>query len=60
MATQLKRLFLSPKVGPFAKAGGLADVAGALPSALKRLGVDARAVLPLYRLVRDKNIQLFL
>ncbi|MBU4425186.1 MAG: glycogen/starch synthase, partial [Proteobacteria bacterium] len=36
----LNVLFLSPEVVPFAKSGGLADVAGSLPIALKRLGLD--------------------
>jgi len=45
-------LFLSSEVVPYAKTGGLADVAGALPGALKRLGSDARVALPLYRSVR--------
>ena len=52
-----KVLFLSPEVAPFAKTGGLADVAGALPMALKRLGVDVRLVLPLYRTVRDGGFE---
>ena len=34
---------------PFAKTGGLADVLGALPPALARLGWDATLVLPRYR-----------
>jgi starch synthase len=34
---------------PFAKTGGLADVLGALPSALSRLGWDVTVVLPKYR-----------
>ncbi len=34
---------------PFAKTGGLADVAGALPIALGRLGHDVTLVLPRYR-----------
>ena len=34
---------------PFAKTGGLADVLGALPSALARLGWDVTLVLPKYR-----------
>ncbi len=38
---------------PFAKTGGLADVLGALPPALGRLGWDATLVLPRYRGVRD-------
>jgi len=50
---QLKILFLASEVVPFAKTGGLADVAGALPAALKRLGTDVRLVLPLYRVVRE-------
>jgi len=33
---------------PFAKTGGLADVVGALPRALKRLGVDVSVVIPAY------------
>src|SRR5258708_39588301 len=36
---------------PFAKTGGLADVLGALPSALARLGWDVTLVLPRYRAV---------
>jgi starch synthase len=33
---------------PFAKTGGLADVSGALPKALREHDVDARLILPLY------------
>jgi starch synthase len=58
MAEELRVLFLSPEVVPFAKTGGLADVAGALPGALKRLGVDARLSLPLYRMVREKDFDM--
>jgi starch synthase len=39
---------LSSEVVPFAKTGGLADVAGALPKALCEQDVDAIVVLPLY------------
>jgi starch synthase len=48
-------LFLSPEAVPFAKSGGLADVAGSLPIALKRLGLDVRLVLPFYRIIREGN-----
>jgi starch synthase len=48
----LKILFVSPEIVPFAKTGGLADVAGALPRALKRLGCQVRLVMPLYQQVR--------
>jgi starch synthase len=40
---------LSSEVVPFAKTGGLADVAGALPKALRQAGLDAAVVLPLYQ-----------
>ena len=44
----LKVLFVSSEVAPFAKTGGLGDVLGALPKALRARGVDARVVAPLY------------
>jgi len=53
MAENLKVLFLSSEVMPFAKTGGLADVAGALPIALKRAGVDVRLVMPFYRIIKE-------
>jgi len=43
-----KVLFVSSEVAPFAKTGGLGDVAGSLPKALRRRGMDARVVMPLY------------
>jgi starch synthase len=42
-------LFVGSEAQPFAKTGGLADVLGALPPALRRLGWDATVVLPRYR-----------
>lgn len=53
-----KILFVSPEVVPFAKTGGLADVAGALPKALKGIGCDIRLVLPLYQMVRQGEFPL--
>lgn len=49
-----KVLFISAEVAPFAKVGGLADVAGALPRALVKLGVDARVCMPLYKKIRER------
>jgi starch synthase len=48
-APGLKVLFVGSECAPFAKTGGLADVVGSLPKALRRRGVDARVVMPLYR-----------
>ncbi len=44
----LKILFVASEAVPFAKTGGLADVAGALPRELARLGHDVRLVIPRY------------
>ncbi|MBE7066407.1 MAG: glycogen synthase GlgA [Ruminococcaceae bacterium] len=44
----MKILFVSTEVHPFIKTGGLADVAYALPKALRAAGVDVRVILPKY------------
>jgi starch synthase len=43
---------------PFAKTGGLGDVVGALPRALKRLGLDVVVVLPAYRSISPERFAL--
>ena len=48
MAAPLKVLFVASECAPFAKTGGLADVVGALPKALRPLGIDVRVAMPLY------------
>src|ERR1051326_668470 len=48
---RLKILILAAEVAPFAKVGGLADVAGALPKALRAAGHDVRVVMPCYRMI---------
>jgi len=47
-AHKLKILFCTAEVAPFAKTGGLADVAGSLPKAIARLGHDIRVITPRY------------
>ena len=44
----MKVLFVSSEVAPYAKTGGLGDVAAALPKALSASGHDVRVVMPLY------------
>jgi len=54
----MKVAFLASEVIPYAKTGGLADVAGALPKFLTGLGADVRVFMPFYREVRKKNLPL--
>ena len=42
----IKVLFVSAEVSPYSKTGGLGDVAGSLPKALRGQGMDVRVVLP--------------
>ncbi len=44
----LKILMLAAEAVPFAKTGGLADVAGSLPKAVRALGHDIRVAMPRY------------
>ncbi len=57
MTESLKVWFLASEVAPFAKTGGLADVAGSLPACLKNLEVDVRVGLPFYRMAKDGNFE---
>ncbi|MBI3399327.1 MAG: glycogen synthase GlgA [Deltaproteobacteria bacterium] len=54
----LKILIATPEAIPFAKTGGLADVTGALPKVLNRLGCEVRIIMPLYRHVQEGNFNL--
>ena len=49
MAQRLRVLLVASEVAPFAKTGGLGDVAAALPRALRALGHDVRILMPRYR-----------
>ena len=66
MAEQIKVLFLAAEADPYVKIGGLGDVAGSLPRALKALPgelkgnveVDIRLVLPFHPVLRSKAVSL--
>ena len=51
----MKILLCSSEVVPFAKTGGLADVAGSLPLYLKKLKADIRVCMPKYKCVNVKG-----
>ncbi len=50
----MKILFATSEASPFAKTGGLGDVAGSLPAALCDKGADARVIMPLYRCIKEE------
>jgi starch synthase len=50
----VKIAYISYEVSPYAKAGGLADVAGALPIYLKKMGVEPYVIMPLHKSI-EKN-----
>lgn len=47
--SKIKVLFAASEAVPYAKTGGLADVAGTLPEELVKLGIDARLIMPKYK-----------
>ena len=50
----MKVLIAASEAHPFIKTGGLGDVMGALPQALKNLGLDVRVVIPNYRDIKKE------
>ena len=50
----LRILYLTSECAPLVKTGGLGDVAGALPQAMARLGLEMTVLMPAYRSVRLK------
>ncbi len=54
----MKILFATSEAAPFAKTGGLADVAGSLPRAIASLGHEVSVVMPRYRRVDVRTFRL--
>ena len=50
----MKVLYAASEALPFIASGGLADVAGSLPKALRRRLIGCRVVLPLYNSIKEK------
>ncbi|MCX7192660.1 MAG: glycogen synthase GlgA [Proteobacteria bacterium] len=46
--SEIKVLFVTSEIAPLIKTGGLADVSGALPPALRALNIDVRVLVPGY------------
>jgi len=51
----MKLLFASSEVVPFSKTGGLADVAGALPREVSKLGAETIVFTPAYRALKEQG-----
>jgi starch synthase len=50
----MRVLFATSEAAPLIKTGGLADVSGALPVALRKIGIDCRVLIPGYPVVMYK------
>ncbi len=65
MSQTINILFLAAEAEPFVKVGGLGDVAGTLPRALRALSpestrgvkLDVRLVLPMHAVIRDETLK---
>lgn len=56
MREKLKVLIVASESNPFIKSGGLGDVVGSLPIALKGKEVDVRVVIPRHKDLKDEHL----
>ena len=54
----MKIAFISSEAVPYVKTGGLADVAGALPKALEKLGCEVKVYIPKYSNIDENKFNL--
>jgi len=54
----MKVVYLSSEVVPFAKTGGLADIAGAIPKSMQELGIEIVVLMPLYGIIKESQYPL--
>ncbi len=54
----MKILFVSSELSPYAKVGGLADVAGSLPYKIREKGVDISILIPFYETIKGVETEI--
>ena len=56
-ARKIRVLYAASEAVPFAKTGGLGDVAGSLPQALKRAGASVAVIMPKYSTIPERYVK---
>ncbi|MGB9750548.1 MAG: glycogen synthase GlgA [Caldisericia bacterium] len=54
----MRVIFIASEGNPYIKTGGLGDVVGSLPKYLKKFGTNISLILPLYKKIKEKNLDL--
>jgi len=54
----MRVIFIASEANPYIKTGGLGDVVGTLPKYLKKLGIEIFLILPFYKKIKEKKLDL--